>query len=745
MSNPYDRPSSNNSSTSLPGFRRPSYATVAAAASSSGFRRGAEYAQQQQERQQQPQQTQARAERREAQPQAIMAHSRQASRGGGMEIDAPGAGYGSGTGKRASSGGPWTTPDQPQQPQEPAPFFEPSYLRRSRHVERLRQAHDEQVAEYRERMRAEPPRPAASSIHSLSAQSSHASLHKMYGGGAPTSFRSSYVQPAAVQDVIERLPPPGDEDKSQALPTRWNEEDKMNGLEILGDGTEVRFNGVTKSSDEAASIRADHPMPKECGIYYFEVTILSRGKDGLIGIGFSSKKAGLNRLPGWESESWAYHGDDGFAFACTASGKAYGPRFSSQDVVGCGINFRTGSAFFTRNGQYLGTAFTGVTKAEREGRSERERLLYPSVGVKKPSEHLKVNFGKQPFVFDIDDMMEQERKMVLGEIRKTDVANLHQPDTEPELIQKLIGQYLAHEGYVDTAKAFARDVHEKQQSVSASPQQFRAPETDDDIHAINRQKIRKSILDGDIDRALKYSNTYFPRVLEDERNRDICFQLKCRKFIEMMRRYAEMVDATSTGSPSLARSVESLGSNGHASVEANGQAGEQQQQDTQMDVDEQLHREASAAPPSKTADLDPSITNNDDVDMDASIQSLPEQKLSLMKKNELLDAALSYGQELKHEFGSDPRQSVKKSLQDLFAILAYPHPLESPVAGLLDPRGRVEVSEGVNGAILVSSGKPSSAALEKLCAQTEILIEETAGKAGGAAAFVNVRRDFLEP
>ena len=30
--------------------------------------------------------------------------------------------------------------------------------------------------------------------------------------------------------------------------------------------------------------------------------------------------------------------------------------------------------------------------------------LYPSVGMKKPHEALKVNFGQTPFVFDIESM-----------------------------------------------------------------------------------------------------------------------------------------------------------------------------------------------------------------------------------------------------------------------------------------------------------------------------------------------------
>ena len=45
---------------------------------------------------------------------------------------------------------------------------------------------------------------------------------------------------------------------------------------------------------------------------------------------------------------------------------------------------------------------------------------------------------------------------------------------------------------------------------------------------------------------------------------------------------------------------------------------------------------------------------------------------------------------------------------------------------------------------IVSLGKPPSAALEKLCAQTEALLDETAAKTGGSSAFINVRKDFLQ-
>lgn len=74
----------------------------------------------------------------------------------------------------------------------------------------------------------------------------------------------------------------------------------------------------------------------------------------LIGVGFSGKSVSLSRPPGWESESYGYHGDDGNCYIAHSAGKTYGPSFSAQDVIGCGINFRTGNAFYTKNGVLLG-------------------------------------------------------------------------------------------------------------------------------------------------------------------------------------------------------------------------------------------------------------------------------------------------------------------------------------------------------------------------------------------------------
>ena len=112
------------------------------------------------------------------------------------------------------------------------------------------------------------------------------------------------------------------------------------------------------------------------------------------------------------------------------------------------------------------------------------------------------------------------------------------------------------------------------------------------------------------------------------------------------------------------------------------------------------------------------------------------------KYSTLLQETIQYGQELKSEFSADPRREVQKALQDTFALIAYTDATQSNLASLLEVSGRVPVAEELNSAILVSLGKSSSAALERLYKQSEALVSEL-GNSGGAGAFVNIREDVL--
>ncbi|KAL6235734.1 hypothetical protein BDW75DRAFT_230115 [Aspergillus navahoensis] len=544
----------------------------------------------------------------------------------------------------------------------PPSSFTPSYLRNSRYISRLEAACRTKPGYQRD-------------VASVS--SSQGNLPRI----APSYRGMTY-------DIIDKEPVGDDDDHIMPLPSRWSDSDKYPGLELLNDGLEIRYNGpVNKQDHEAASVRADHPMPPQCGIYYFEITIHSKPKEGMIGIGFSNNKASVERLPGWEQESWAYHGDDGKSFfgENQGQGRQYGPTFGVNDTVGCGVNFSTGCAFFTKNGVFLGNAFKDL----------RNLKVYPSVGVKKyPPVHISANFGQQPFMFDIDGMVRKQKDTIHAEISKTSIANIQPPLDETAFLQELVAQFLAHDGYVETARAFAEEVAAESAALENGRQaQLKKYEVEEDIEAINRQKIRAAILEGDIDRALKYTNAYYANVLQQYPH--IHFKLRCRKFLEMMRRCTEL---------SLSAKKEKA-TNGFSDSAVF---------DEEMELDEQ------------TQDRDG--WDADGMDM--------EETETATKSNELLTEAVQYGQQLRMDYPDDENGGDKKMLDDIFSLVAYPDPKRSVHGHYLDPTGRVAVAEELNSAILVSLGKSSAAALERLYQQTEVLVNEISEE-GGAGAFIN--------
>ncbi|KAH9906687.1 SPRY domain-containing protein [Xylariomycetidae sp. FL2044] len=544
-------------------------------------------------------------------------------------------------------------------------FFKPSYLRGSTYLRRLEETRRAKQIQKETQQQAGGGLQTSSSSTSLNTKTPASHLGMTY-------------------DLIERAPVIEDDSPIAPLPTKWNKDDKHGGLEVLADGLEVKYTSTRSSREpdhEVCGIRADHPMPSQAGIYYFEVTLLSRRRDETsVCIGFSTKSVNLSRPPGWEAESWGYHGDDGDAYSGHNVGKAYNKPFGPGDVIGCGVNFRTGEAFFTRNSKYLDTAFRDI-----------KGKLYPSIGMKKSGEHIRVNFGQTPFIFDIDDVVQKEKEIHQRAIATASIENLvlvSPPMHETDLIQQLVLQFLQHDGYVETARAFAEEIHAEQEALNIDSN-VPVPEVNikDDENARRRQRIRRAILEGDIDRALKYTNAYYPNVLED--NDHVYFKLKCRKFIEMVRRSAE----TGTGVDKK--------SNGHSFDDI----------PNQMDVDESVF-------------LDRMDEDGLDIQMD---------------EGNLLGETIAYGRSLQAEFKDDPRREVSKTLNDVFALLAYSNPLQvKEIAPLLDRKGRVAVAEELNSAILSSLGKSSRSALENLYGQTSVLLDYLT-EGGGPGSFVNIQ------
>ncbi|CAG9996190.1 unnamed protein product [Clonostachys byssicola] len=71
-------------------------------------------------------------------------------------------------------------------------------------------------------------------------------------------------------------------------------------------------------------------------------------------------------MPGWFRRSWAYHGDDGKFFIDTDFGDIpsadFGDsgKFGQGDIVGVGLDMKSGHKFCTRNGKRLDMVWASV-------------------------------------------------------------------------------------------------------------------------------------------------------------------------------------------------------------------------------------------------------------------------------------------------------------------------------------------------------------------------------------------------
>ncbi|VEU41360.1 unnamed protein product [Pseudo-nitzschia multistriata] len=115
------------------------------------------------------------------------------------------------------------------------------------------------------------------------------------------------------------------------------------------------------------------------------------------------------RMPGWDRQSFGYHGDDGGIFH--ASGgmlKQYGPKFGPGDTVGCGVDYISKGIFFTYNGKFLGYAWNNVSD------DILNNDLYPVVGL-DTNFAVHLNWGTSgPFEFDLSKFIKKHEVAVMA-------------------------------------------------------------------------------------------------------------------------------------------------------------------------------------------------------------------------------------------------------------------------------------------------------------------------------------------
>uniref|UniRef100_A0A8B9GTR9 RAN binding protein 9 n=1 Tax=Astyanax mexicanus TaxID=7994 RepID=A0A8B9GTR9_ASTMX len=530
---------------------------------------------------------------------------------------------------------------------------------------------------------------------------------------------------------LRRLYPAVNEQETP-LPRSWSPKDKFSYIGLSQNNLRVHYKGHGKTPKDAASVRATHPIPAACGVYYFEVKIISKGRDGYMGIGLSAQGVNMNRLPGWDKHSYGYHGDDGHSFCSSGTGQPYGPTFTTGDVIGCCVNLINNTCFYTKNGHSLGIAFTDLPPN-----------LYPTVGLQTPGEVVDANFGQHPFVFDIEDYMREWRTKIQSQIERFPIG-----EREGEwqaMIQKMVASYLVHHSYCATAEAFAKStdqaVHEELASIK------------------NRQKIQKLVLSGRMGEAIETTQQLYPSLLE--RNPDLLFMLKVRQFIEMVNGTDSEVRCLGGRSPKSQDSYP--GSPRLFNSPTHKPTGSQAylsgmfnllnintwvilfvlffSNDMDMEVD---HISNGVSESSSNGFLNGII----------HISALPTEVESAQSKRQLcggsqaaIERMIHFGRELqsmsehlRRERGKN--SANKKMLKDAFSLLAYSDPWNSPVGYQLDSIQREPVCSTLNSAILETHNLPKQPPLAQAVGQAAQCLALMARTGIGSCAFASVD-DYL--
>ncbi|XP_047359763.1 ran-binding protein 9 isoform X2 [Vespa velutina] len=520
-----------------------------------------------------------------------------------------------------------------------------------------------------------------------------------------------------VVDRLKMLYPMVNEEETP-LPRSWSPKDKYNYIGLSQNNLRVHYKGYGKTHKDAASVRTTHSIPAACGLYYFEVKIVSKGRDGYMGIGLSAHGVNVNRLPGWDKHSYGYHGDDGHSFCSSGTGQPYGPTFTTGDVIGCGVNLVDNTAFYTKNGHHLGIAFTDLPPN-----------LYPTVGLQTPGEVVDANFGQAPFVFDIGDMINELRVRT-----RLQIINYPTPDHGQgqwqAVLHKMVSTYLVHHGYCATAEAFA----------NSTGQVF-----EEDFNSIkNRQRILKLVLAGRMGEAIDLTSRLYPGLLERDPN--LLFALKCRQFVEMVNGSdSEVCQTTNVNQTSVIQSTKAYAkSSTNGNVEEmninntmNG-ASEQQFVNGQIEEDvdmEENNMEIDGANQNQQQNGNCSI-NNDVVVNKNKKQLCGGNKQAIEKMLEFGRQLYSQSIHLRQQHGKN--EGNKKMLQDAFSLLAYANPWNSPVGWQLDPQQRETVCARLNSAILESSNLPRRPPLEVAASHARELVRLMSTAGLGACGFAVV-------
>ncbi len=343
---------------------------------------------------------------------------------------------------------------------------------------------------------------------------------RILGGGGGGRWRGGVQRKGLISSFMQRggRGDGDDEMEEEEAPTHLNTSTCGHFLVITTDKLCAKYTGEGLHGNDVGVIQGNQAAPCHRLLYYFEITVKDRGLKGYIGIGFTDEHFRNSRQPGWEPNSYGYHGDDGKLYHGQGKGHVFGPTFTTGDTVGAGINYASQEIFFTKNGKMVGATFKDVKTA-----------LYPTIGLHSPNEKVEVNFGQRQFVYDVEALVQEER-----ERRHRAVENVHLP---PSASHSIVRAYLLHYGYHDTLAAFDAASGGSFPPVVCTPHEDGNNGTlDDDTFALDQRKVlRRLARDGDVDSVFAKLREWYPQQLQQEHDSNIIFLLHCQKFIELVK------------------------------------------------------------------------------------------------------------------------------------------------------------------------------------------------------------------
>ena len=285
-------------------------------------------------------------------------------------------------------------------------------------------------------------------------------------------------------------------------PTHLDTTTKSYFVSVSIDKLEAKYTGGQGIHEhDIGFVRSNASVPTERSVFYYEIEVKNAGLRRSITMGFTSKTTKLDKTMNWFEGLFGYRAKDGFKLRDGPKGESYGPTFTSTDIVGAGVDFQLMEIFFTKNGKHIGfnPAFQNVPG-----------FLYPTIGLHSPGEHVSVNFGQKPFLFDIQKYISKRESEMTREISKREVSNT--------LMRSLVIDYLRHHGFERTYRALTLD--ESENSILS----FRA-------------KIRSKIMEGDcasVFRRLKECDESRVRNIISTRL-DVMSRLHRQVFVELVR------------------------------------------------------------------------------------------------------------------------------------------------------------------------------------------------------------------